>query len=298
MKKKIYNIFINSSTRDLHEPIYDFNMVFPQGNIKANNDEYININVMSFDMMNTMYNVNSYTSNNTFTLKRTDADGISNPVNTTITIPYGNYSVFSFKDQLNVLLNGIITVNYNTAQNTYTYTKVASSYRYFIIPLNATKLLGISNTTEIPVGGYTGTFVNMVNFNKIIIRCGNLNFDYNTYENLKNTNSLFDNSNILFWKSKQDVEPFKMISYNNEDASNSYVYNLYNNDIDYLNLQLTNENGEAIKDAPDYLLLIQFTVLEKNRDTVETLLKKILVSMNNIAYYILEGLKYIGVFSF
>ena len=298
MKSKIYNIFINSTTRDLREPIYDFNMVFPQGNIKANNNEYININVMSFDMMNTMYNVNSYTSNNTFILIRTDADGLSNPVNTTITIPYGNYSVFSFKDQLNSLLNSIITVNYNVAQNTYTYLKVASTYRYFINPLNAIKLLGIINKSEITVSGFTGTFVNMVNFNKIIIRCGNLNFDYNTYENLKNTNSLFDNSNILFWKSKQDVEPFKMISYNNEDASNSYVYNLYNSDIDYLNLQLTNENGEFIKDASDYLLLVQFTVIEKNVDTTEVLLKKILVSINNIAYYILEGLKYMGVFSF
>jgi hypothetical protein len=61
-----------------------------------------------------MYNVNQYSSNNTFIL-------VGSQGNSTITIPYGNYNVYSFMTQLNVLLGGIIIVSYNVATNTYTY---------------------------------------------------------------------------------------------------------------------------------------------------------------------------------
>ena len=55
----------------------------------------MNINVMSFSMLNTMYNVNQITKNNTFTIRRTNLDGITGIINTVITIPFGNYSVIT-----------------------------------------------------------------------------------------------------------------------------------------------------------------------------------------------------------
>ena len=109
-------------------------LIFLTGEIVAKENQFITVNVLSFNMMNFMYNVIQYTGNNTFILKRTDADGVSNPINTTITIPYGNYNVSTYMNVVNSLITPIL-VSYNIAQNTYTYKKnEVSTYRYFIIP--------------------------------------------------------------------------------------------------------------------------------------------------------------------
>lgn len=296
-KKKIYNVFINSANKDINDDNYNFKVNFLTGEIVAKENEYITVNVLSFDMINSMYNVNQYTSNNTFTLKRTNADGVSNPINTTITIPYGNYNVFTYMNVVNSLLSPIV-LSYNVAQNTYTYKNTdILTYKYFIIPLNSYKFLGFNTTTEITTIGFTGSFVNMVNFNKIVLRCANLNFDYYTFENLKENNNIFENSDILFWKSKQDIEPFKMITYNNEDASNSYIYNLYNKDVDYIDLRLTNELNEEIKDAPDYMLSLQFIVQDKKIDVISHNLHKVVELINEIKILILQSLRFYGFFS-
>ena len=92
-----------------------------------------------------MYNVNQYTGNNTFILKTGTTD-------TSITIPYGNYNVYTLLNQLNILLSGIITVNYNIATNTYTYTYI-TLLPYSINPVNCSKLLGLSTTTTISTNG-------------------------------------------------------------------------------------------------------------------------------------------------
>lgn len=301
MSKKIYNVFINSVNKDPNDDVHNFKVNFLTGEIVAKENQYITVNVLSFDMMNSMYNVNQHTGNNIFTIKQTNADGVSSPINFTITIPYGNYNVSTYMTIVNGLLQSSslpIVLSYNIAQNTYTYKKTSiSTYRYFLTPLTSSKFLGIASTTEITSGGYTGSFVNMVNFNKIIIRCANLNFDYYTFENLKEHNNLFENSDILFWKSKQDVEPFKMISYNNEDASNSYIYSLYNKDVDFIDLRLTNELNEEIEDAPDYLLSLQFIVQDKKIELISDNLHKLLQVMNEIKILILQSLRYIGFFS-
>ena len=82
-----------------------------------------------------MYSVNQYTGNNIFII----ATGIAS---TTISIPYGNYSVYTRLNQLNSLLSGIVTIVYNIATNTNTYTKI-TLLPYSIIPQNCSKLLGL-----------------------------------------------------------------------------------------------------------------------------------------------------------
>ena len=103
MNNKKYNIFINSKNRDKNENIYDFN-IYLKNQIFVGKNEGVNINVMSFSMLNSMYNVNSTTKNNIFTIRRTNLDGITGIVDTSITIPFGNYSVITLKDTINSLL--------------------------------------------------------------------------------------------------------------------------------------------------------------------------------------------------
>jgi len=113
---KVYNIFINSANRNILDKSYDFSVYFDNDEILVNNNEGVNVNVVSFSLINSMYNVNQYSNNNTFTVQ----GGVLNTL-TTITIPYGNYNVYTLLNQLNSSLTGLLTVSYDVATNTYTY---------------------------------------------------------------------------------------------------------------------------------------------------------------------------------
>ena len=80
---------MNSVNRSPLEHSYDFNLFFDNNEIVIGENEGINVNVVSFSMLNSMYNVNQYSGNNTYIL-------ISSQGNSTITIPYGNYNVYTF----------------------------------------------------------------------------------------------------------------------------------------------------------------------------------------------------------
>ena len=97
-------------------------------------------------------------------------------------------------------------------------------------------------------------------------RPGLLLTDYFTFENLQDPDSFVENSDILFMISKQDVEPFKMISCNNVDGSKLFHYNLFDKNLDYIELKLTNEKDELILDASDYVLNLQIIVKDKQLD--------------------------------
>ena len=140
---KIYNIFINSANRSANDKPYDFTVFFDNDEIMVKNHEGVDMNVASFSLLNSMYNVNQYTKNNTFSLVNNTLS-----TSTTYTIPYGNYSVYTLMNQLNTLLSGIITVSYNVATNTYTYTNITTS-SYSIKPMTCSKLLGLTTTTSI-----------------------------------------------------------------------------------------------------------------------------------------------------
>ncbi len=92
-------------------------------------------------MLNSMYNVNS--ANNNFILWNNSAN-----IQSTVTIPHGNYNVYSLLTELNKLMENKMEVIYNVATNTYTYTNV-SAVSYTLIPLNSTRLLGLTQTTTI-----------------------------------------------------------------------------------------------------------------------------------------------------
>jgi hypothetical protein len=263
---KVYNIYINSANRSSIEKTYDFNLHFDNDELVIHQNEGVNVNVVSFSMLNSMYNVNQYSGNNVFTLRNTTLSTNSN-----MTIPFGNYNVYTFQLQLNALLAGIITVTYNPATNTYTYKNLTTD-AYQIIPLNCGKLLGLSSAMSIlPSSSITGDYVNMVNYQQVILKCPSLVFENNSMDNIQDKNNFIAVSDILYWINKQDVEPFKMINYKNEDCSTVYSYNVINRQFSTLNFQLVNEFNQPIYDAPDYLLQIQISVFDKDNNYLRKL---------------------------
>ena len=279
---KVYNIFINSANRSSLEKTYDFNLFFDNDELIVNPNEGVNVSVVSFSLLNSMYNVNQYTSNNTFTLQN-----ITLSSNTTITIPYGNYNVYTLQSQLNILLSGYITISYNIATNTYTYTNT-SIYSLNIIPLNCNKLLGLSSTTSISSSGTNSGYVNMVNYQQIILRCPTLVFENNSMDNIQDKNNFIAVSDILYWANKQDVEPFKMINYKNEDCGTLYSYNVVNRSFSTLNFKLVNEFNQIIYDAPDYLLQLQISIYDKDNNYFKEASLQILKLLNDIYFTLLN----------
>ena len=295
MVKKVFNCYVCSKNRNKNEPIYDFRIDFPQGHIQAEEHEKISLNVMSFDMINSMYNVSSINNNNQFSIKKTDANGSTNPIITTYTIPEGNYDVYSFSTVLNNLLAKTISITYNTYQNTYTYKKIdTSNSRYFLNPVGASKLLGILSTTEILSTGITGSFVNMINYNKIMLKVENLSF--NRFQNLSDEDNVLNNGDVLFWITKSDVPPFKMISYENIDGGSSFICDLHDKDVSAIQISLTNEYNDFITDAPEFLLSLQFIITPNEGKVIKTYINKILLIVNEIFDLFVLYLKYIGFF--
>jgi hypothetical protein len=182
--------------------------------------------------------------------------------------------------QLNNLIgNEFITIIYNEAQNTYTFFK---SYEltdiYKIKSISIGQLIGVMDNVEyeIKISGFTTGLINLINYNKVMVRTENIAYYYSNVENIRTNNNSVFNSNIIFWKSKADTEPFKILKYNNEDGGNSFVYKVENTQINSIIFQLRNERNEIITDAPDYMMVIQYNFYEK-KDIIN-----ILVSIDNI----------------
>jgi len=284
---KVYNIFINSANRSPIDKPYDFSVFFDNDEIMVNANEGVNINVVSFSLMNSMYNVNKYTKNNTFLLHNVTLNS-----DTTITIPYGNYNVYTFLNQLNTLLSGIITITYNIATNTYTFTNISAT-PYSINPLTCSKLLGLSSTTSILTTGTISTYVNMVNYQQVILKCPTLVFESTSMDNIQDKNNFIAVSDILYWINKQDIEPFKMINYKNEDCGTLYSYNVVNRSFSNFNFKLVNEFNEPIYDAPDFLFQLQITIYDKDNTYFKEATVQILKLLNDIYFAVLNVVSFL-----
>jgi hypothetical protein len=84
-----------------------------------------------------------------------------------VKIPLGNCSVYT----LNIQLSRKMQVSYNIAPHSLNYTN-----HYHIMSMIYNKLLVLNDTTEITTTGATLGCMNMVNYQKIILRCPALVF--------------------------------------------------------------------------------------------------------------------------
>jgi hypothetical protein len=252
MKKKTITSFIHSKNRTADDKVYNFAVDYPDGIISCKDNEYIELNVVSFDMLNNMYNINA--TNNCM------------KVNETLKyIPYGNYSVKTFRTTLLSLLPIGTVMIYNDAQNTYTFTGTGT-----IQPITMGALIGLPNNITVPINNLTTGLINLSSFSKIILRTQGITYYQSNVENLQVASSnlqLF--SDIIFWKNKQDVEPFKIIVYNNEDGGNNFCLEVQDKMIFRLQFQLKNERNEFIEDAAEWMAVIQYNIYEREDNVIK-----------------------------
>jgi hypothetical protein len=97
-----------------------------------------------------------------------------------------------------------------------------------ITPQECKKLSGLNDTTPILSLGTISGYVNMVNYQQVILRCPTFAFENCSMDDIQDKNNFIAVSDILYWVNKQDVELFKMINYKNEDCITVYSYNVLN----------------------------------------------------------------------
>jgi len=111
-KTRTRTSFISSANRQIQRNTYNFTIDYPDGILTCRTNEYMEINVLSFDMPNTMYNNNS--KNNEFDII-TPTQIVRN------TIPEGNYSVRTFMTQLKTLIGTTLEILYIIKHKTHTH---------------------------------------------------------------------------------------------------------------------------------------------------------------------------------
>ena len=264
MKKKTITSFIHSKNRTADDKVYNFAVDYPDGIISCKDNEYIELNVVSFDMPFNMYNINA--TNNCM------------KVNDILKyIPYGNYSVKTFRTTLLSLLPLGTAITYNDAQNTYTFTGTGT-----IQPITMGALIGLPNNIQVSINNLTTGLINLSSFSKIILRTQGITYYQSNVENLQVASSnlqLF--SDIIFWKNKQDVEPFKIIAYNNEDGGNNFCLEVQDKMIFRLQFQLKNERNEFIEDAAEWMAVIQYNIYERQDDVIKNTIVSLYKLLND-----------------
>lgn len=281
-----YNLYIHSKNRNENEKPYNFSL-YLQNPIMCKDNEAIRIDVMSFFMMNTMYNISTLLNNYTFQIDNIDLSVQPNTTTTsTYSIPHGNYSVLQLKDTLNNLLAGKISISYNYQSNTYTLTKTNNNFKYYIKNIKCTKALNLPNNTEITSQGIVTDYINLVEYQQVIIKSDLIYQDLNQDNIVFLQDDTFNLSQILFWCNKQDIEPFKCITYQNADGGDSFSYNILNTNISKINFQLMNENNKIIEDCPEWFLHLKFQIYKKNMIDYDKILNTIMSTLNDIKFLI------------
>jgi hypothetical protein len=137
MKKKTITSFIHRKNRTVDDKVYNFAVDYPDGIISCKDSEFIELNVVSFDMLNSMYNIN--VANNCL------------KVNGTLKyIQYGNYTVKTFRTILLTLLPAGTAIAYNDAQNTYSFIGTGT-----IEPITMGALIGLPNNIQVSIDNLT-----------------------------------------------------------------------------------------------------------------------------------------------
>lgn len=279
------NLYINTKHYTQNQNPNNLIINIPAGSIKCNaKTQYIEMNIVSWIMKNDFYNTQS--SNNKFEIITKDLGDVF-VSSQSFQITAGNYNVYSMKDELNRLLNGIVNVSYNDTLNTFTYTRTYenSNEKLYIKSISANDFLGFDNNNEILLDN-TPSSVNVLNMagdELIVLELQNINTKYPVYDNL----FTYGYGNVVSSKVigflSIDQPSYHLLQYNNNDGGDSFSYIINESEINELHLTIKNQDKETI-DVSDYFLSLQFIIKDKHTSTMLIILKSIDSTLKQILY--------------
>lgn len=278
MSDKI-NVYINSKNKSAGETSSKFTVFIPENTLRLNQNEYFTLNVNGFYCFNSWYNVQD-NFNNHFQLH------IYNDNNQFVKsedyyITPGNPSVLDLRTDLNYILAGNITVLYDRTTNKFRFRRILETsyedHKMYLVIKTAEDLLGFKRSQrdeliELPYmeDVWSSYYVNVLGDEAIVISVsGDILLDHNNVDNFGT--SEMKPTSVIFIK-PIDVPSNSLLTYNNEDAGDSFQYRLANTDsINQFTLTVMNQDLERITDFNEYILNLQFIRHKKNNDIVSVL---------------------------
>ena len=284
------NVYINSKNRAANETVSNFNVAIPDALLRLyDKNEYWTLNVNFFSCFNSWYNcMNNF--NDEFELIYHNNSGVQTEV-IQCKLTEGNPDVYDVKTNLNTLLSGHVTVNYDKPRNLFVFKRssvtTTSRTKLYLNIINAEDFLGFPKSKrktllELPLltNVYSEQPINVVGDEAITINVhGDVDLEANTVDNFGSKE--FVPSDIIFCQAI-DVPPYALLQYNNEDAGDSFQYRLKQiREIKNFNLVVKNQDNEVIPKMTDYLLTLQF-IKHKTIDKNTSLLTQILDYLKQI----------------
>ena len=143
------NIYVNSKNRRTDETSSNFNVIIPDGLLKVNNNQSFELNVISFNCVNSFYHCNNNTNrfqiifrNNLNNLYMVQDYYLTN----------GNPNVYDVLNNINTLTSVYMTTTYNRITNKYSFTRIYAQttnyYNMYIKPYNSYNFFGLVNSVE------------------------------------------------------------------------------------------------------------------------------------------------------
>jgi hypothetical protein len=275
------NLYVNSSYRKKDETTTNLKVIVPSGLIKSYGKDYFTLSITSFYCFNTLYQMDE--NNSDFNIVIRD---ISNNTFKYLFFSFvdciGNPNVYNSLEELNLLLNGYISVTYDKIKNLFLFTRTkavdASNNKIYLKNKTCANFLGfskdyINKEIEITTDGiYSYQPINVIYHQQLLINIdGDIQMSIN---NLDNKNSdILEPSSVLFMK-PIDINRNQLIMYDNIDGNASFQYKISQKDtINQINIRVTNQDNEDIITLGDWQLTMQ---LERHdEDITESLLTQI-----------------------
>ena len=275
------NLYVNSSYRKKDETTTNLKVIVPSGLIKSYGKDYFTLSITSFYCFNTLYQMDE--NNSDFNIVIRD---ISNNTFKYLFFSFvdcvGNPNVYNILEELNLLLNGYISVTYDKIKNLFLFTRTkavdASNNKIYLKNKTCANFLGfskdyINKEIEITTDGiYSYQPINVIYHQQLLINIdGDIQMSIN---NLDNKNSdILEPSSVLFMK-PIDINRNPLIMYDNIDGNASFQYKISQKDtINQINIRITNQDNEYIITLGDWQLTMQ---LERHdEDITESLLTQI-----------------------
>ena len=116
------NLYINSSYRKKDETTSSIKCIVPSGLIKSYGKDYLTLSVTSFYCFNTLYQMDE-TNNEFSVIIRDTSNNLTQLLFYSFVNCVGNPNVYDIRNELNVLLDGYISVTYDKIKNLFLFTR-------------------------------------------------------------------------------------------------------------------------------------------------------------------------------
>ena len=275
------NLYINSSYRKKDETTSSIKCIVPSGLIKSYGKDYLTLSVTSFYCFNTLYQMDE-TNNEFSVIIRDTSNNLTQLLFYSFVNCVGNPNVYDIREELNILLDGYISVTYDKIKNLFLFTRTkahsATNHKIFLKNKTCGTFLGFSkdyNNKEIEIttdGIYSYQPINVMYHQQILINIdGDIQLPINNLDN--KYSDTFEPSSVLFIK-PIDINRNQLIMYDNIDGNASFQYKISQKDtINQINIRITNQDNEDISTLGDWNLTMQFE--RHDEDITESLLTQI-----------------------